>query len=149
MILGIDPGAKGGLAVITDGGWLHEVHDMTDLTGSGIGTWLHNVLINMYEPVTVAWVEQVHSMPGQGVASTFKFGTNYGALLGGLGALAIPVRNVTPAKWKKALGLPADKTAARQRAAELWPARADWFRRVKDDGRAESALIAEYGRRFP
>jgi hypothetical protein len=49
---------------------------------------------------------------------------------------------VSPAKWKKALGLSADKGASRRRAIELWPERAQWFARVKDDGRAEAALIA-------
>ena len=52
---------------------------------------------------------------------------------------------VTPQLWKKAMRLVADKDAARQRAVQLFPERAEWFRRVKDDGRAEAAMIALYG----
>ena len=35
----------------------------------------------------------------------------------------------------------------RQRACERWPTEAHRFARVRDDGRAEAALLAEYGRR--
>jgi hypothetical protein len=31
-------------------------------------------------------------------------------------------------------------------AANLWPDKADLFKRAKDDGRAEAALIAHWGR---
>ena len=37
------------------------------------------------------------------------------------------------------------KAASRGMATELFPHIADQFRRVKDDGRAEAALIARYG----
>jgi len=60
-----------------------------------------------------------------------------------LGA-GIPVRWVSASKWKRALGLSADKGASRRRATELWPAQSAMFARVKDDGRAEAALIAYY-----
>jgi hypothetical protein len=49
---------------------------------------------------------------------------------------------VTPTKWKRALGLGADKGDSRRRAMETWPYMASKFARVKDDGRAEAALIA-------
>ena len=51
-----------------------------------------------------AMIEQVHSMPKQGVASSFKFGRHYGFLLGVLTALGIPYQTVTPQKWQKAMG---------------------------------------------
>ena len=142
LILGIDPGAKGALAFLSS---YVSVHDMPDATGAALGALIRDIITEAGMP-TVAWVEQVHSMPGQGVASTFKFGVNYGVILGVLGAWDIPVRHVTPAKWKGALGLSKDKAASRQRAVELWPASSHLFARVKDDGRAESALIAWYGR---
>lgn len=46
-------------------------------------------------------IELVHSMPKQGVASTFKFGVGYGILQGICGALRIPIIFVTPQEWKK------------------------------------------------
>ena len=145
ILLGIDPGKTGAVAALDHHGALLWVEDMTDLTGTGIGSWLAERLNG--ETVRTCWVEQVHAMPKQGVTSVFTFGCGYGALLGALGALGVRTKLVTPAAWKKAAGLTADKTASRQRAAELWPADAHLFRRVKDDGRAEACLIAEHGRR--
>ena len=60
-------------------------------------------------------------------------------------ALGVAVTLVTPAKWKATLRVPADKSASRQRAAQLWPGLAGTFARVKDDGRAEAAMIGLYG----
>ena len=90
-------------------------------------------------------VEAVHSMPKQGVASSFKFGVAYG------GALAIAERlncawhMVTPQVWKKSLKLDSDKDKSLLMARELWP-RAPLARK-KDNGRAEGLLLAEYLRR--
>lgn len=55
-----------------------------------------------------------------------------------------PLTYVSPAKWKRDLRLSADKGASRRRAIELWPSWAELFARVKDDGRAEAALIAHW-----
>lgn len=148
LILGVDPGKKGALALIDDDGRLVDVHDMPDATGAALGA-LVGALLADHAPhtVAVAWVELVGSRPGQGVASTFKFGANWGAILGALGALGVPVELRTPQQWKKAMRVTADKASSRQRATEHWPSEAARFARVKDDGRAEAALIAEYGRR--
>ena len=59
----------------------------------------------------------------------------------------VPVRPVPPSTWKKALGLSADKNASRQRAIETWPEHVRTFARVRDDGRAEAALLALFGAR--
>ena len=37
------------------------------------------------------------------------------------------------------------KEASRSKAKTMWPDFAEQFKRVKDDGRAEAALIAFYG----
>ena len=49
----------------------------------------------------VVGIELVHSMPKQGVASTFKFGMGYGQLQGICAALRIPVILIAPQAWKK------------------------------------------------
>lgn len=46
-------------------------------------------------------IELVHSMPKQGVASTFKFGMGYGQLQGICAALRIPFVLIAPQVWKK------------------------------------------------
>lgn len=104
-------------------------------------------LIRGLGPVEHAVVERVASRPGQGVASTFSFGRALGAVEGVLAALGIDVTFALPAAWKRSSGLPtgASKAASRDLARSLWPDLADQFRRVKDDGRAEAALIGRFG----
>jgi crossover junction endodeoxyribonuclease RuvC len=96
-------------------------------------------------------IEDVHAMPKQGVSSSFSFGRALGVAEGVLAGNGLSLRYVSPAKWKKALGLSsdkgvsrrrADKGVSRRRAIELWPEHAKAFERVKDDGRAEAALLA-------
>jgi crossover junction endodeoxyribonuclease RuvC len=142
VYIGVDPGQSGAIAAVTareltGRGRLVWVEDMPDpLSGALIAELLDG------EEVDTAVVEQVSAMPRQGVSSTFKFGKNYGIVLGALGALRIPIVHVTPAVWKRTMGVKADKDTARRMACDLWPASADLFARKKDDGRAEAALIA-------
>ncbi len=51
-----------------------------------------------------AVIEKVHSMPAQGVTSTFTFGENFGTWLGILAALSIPVAEIAPQRWMKLIG---------------------------------------------
>ena len=143
-IIGVDPGASGAIAVLFDDE-LKAVFDMPHHGGIVSAPLVVDALDTWRETIDAAWVEDVHSMPKQGVASSFKFGRAHGTVLGVLGALRVPTHMVTPAKWKKAMGLTSDKAACRRRASELGPDHAHLFARVKDDGRAEAALIALYG----
>ena len=56
---------------------------------------------------------------------------------------------MTPPSWKRLVGIAPGKDgakdAARSEAIRRWPAQAGLFARVKDDGRAEAALIALAG----
>jgi len=52
---------------------------------------------------------------------------------------------VSPAKWKKALGLNSDGETSRARAIETWPAQAELFARKPDHNRAEAALLGLFG----
>ena len=90
--LGIDPGISGARALIDEDGNLIEIIDNADR-------------FNRMDGYTLALValEAVHSMPKQGVASSFKFGAEFGWWLGWLAALSIPYIEVTPTKWQKAV----------------------------------------------
>jgi crossover junction endodeoxyribonuclease RuvC len=88
---------------------------------------------------------RLKAIPRQSAYATGIFFQVYGQLLGILTALAIPYTVVPPVVWKRALMVPAGKSAARARASQLLPAAAGYWARVKDDGRAEAALIALYG----
>lgn len=90
-------------------------------------------------------MERVGAMPGNGVSSMFAFGMAAGIVQGVLGALMIPMTLITPAQWKVALRVPADKGGARARASQLIPKGAHRWPLAKHDGRAEAALIGLYG----
>lgn len=157
LILGVDPGLSGALALVSDRG-LERVEDMPTLAlsrggkarrepdlvqlGAMVGGWAAL-------GIDAAYVEQVGAMPGQGVSSMFAFGKVYGAILGVLAANCIPTHHVVPGTWKKAVGIKpgAGKDASRAKALQLWPAQGALFARVKDDGRAEASLIGLYGLR--
>ncbi len=142
LILGIDPGKAGALATIDQRGNLHDVWDIPVVDKRINAALLADILTPLQPVAAVAVIEDVHAMPGQGVTSMFTFGRGLGILEGVALGAGIPVRWVSPARWKRALGLGADKGASRRRATELWPSRSALFARAKDDGRAEAALIA-------
>jgi Holliday junction resolvasome RuvABC endonuclease subunit len=90
-----------------------------------------------------AYIERVHSMPKQGVASSFKFGQSYGFLRGLLIACHIPFEEVSPVKWQTAMGCRSagDKNVTKAMAQQLFP-------NVKvTHANADALLIAEYCRR--
>jgi hypothetical protein len=58
-------------------------------------------------------VERAQSFPGQGVASSFRYGRDYGRILGVLDVLGWPYETVPPGVWHRAVvgGDPADGKA--------------------------------------
>jgi len=94
-------------------------------------------------PADCIATEHVHSMPQQGVASTFSFGMSYGIALAIGDVYATEKIDVRPQLWKKHFGLiKQPKDAARQLVLEKFPDDADRFKRKKDHGRADATLIA-------
>lgn len=145
LVLGVDPGRRGALAWLhLDDGDLEHVADMPDLDGVALGAQIRDLLVEWQPDRAV--VEAITPRPGQGVQAVRTSASRWGVLLGVLGAWDVPTVIVSPAAWKRAARLGADKTAARQRACELWPCWSTSFARVRDDGRAEAALIALHGR---
>lgn len=148
--LGIDPGKSGAITVID---WWEKdslLGKSTETTITScklteteldIWKWLEN---NVDVLNAVATIENVHSMPKQGVASAFTFGKNFGFLIGLLTASSIPYKFVTPQKWQKGMQCMTggDKNISKAAAQRLWP-------RIKmTHAIADSLLIAEYGRKF-
>lgn len=152
-IIGIDPGASGAIAILdADTGKLVDVIDMPTTELKVGGKTKHRVSpvflqaeLQLYADDARAVVELVGAMPGQGVTSMFAFGEALGIVRGVLAGMKVPVDLVPPAKWKRDLKLNPGKDGARSMAANLWPDKAELFKRVKDDGRAEAALIAHWG----
>jgi crossover junction endodeoxyribonuclease RuvC len=150
--LGIDIGLDGAIALIENGDLL-EVHDMPTVTLERNNKSKRMVnaaelarLIRQAAP-GCAYLERLNAMPGQGVTSMFSMGQSLGVVLGILAALDIPTTTIPPRTWQRALDVPQGKDGSRYRAAQLFPAHAELFKRVKDNGRSDSALIAAYGAR--
>lgn len=93
------------------------------------------------------WIEFASARPGEAVNYSFDFGFGVGALHGLFSAHFLPIRTVTPVKWKQSLACPRDKDGARARASVLLPKHTHNWPRKMDDGKAEASLIAYYGAR--
>lgn len=150
-IMGIDPGATGAIAVLDTDEMSVVIIDMPTTkikrgprTVNQVDAVALSHALRPHADDCFAVVEKVHSMPGQGVASTFSFGRAAGVLEGVLAALGIPFSLIPPQTWTKSMRLFGGKDGSRSRAQELFPDQAHLFSRKKDDGRADAALIACY-----
>lgn len=136
-ILGIDPGWAGGAALIdgSDGSTLSHCSFST-----ATETEIISAVKSMANDANVCYLEKVHSMPKQGVASSFKFGWIYG-LLRGVVVSRVRTIEVTPQTWQKSLGCltRGDKNVSKAKAQMLFPG-------VKiTHATADALLIAYYG----
>lgn len=109
------------------------------------------IILRQYAGAFVA-LERPMVMPSQQINTALSVGIGGGLWQGILSALLLPHEIVPPATWKAAMyrgsGLStSDKNASRILAARLFPQAAEQLKRVKDDGRAEALLLAEWGRR--
>ena len=142
MILGIDPGSKGALALETG-----QIWDMPPDTKGVAG--LIRFISENYGPLK-AIIENVGGSSRQ--AGAHKFSFSVGVLHGVIVSNGIPLAMVQPAIWKASLGLrklPDEKdndykTRSRALATQLFPHLADKFKRHMDDGRAEALLMTVY-----
>jgi crossover junction endodeoxyribonuclease RuvC len=139
-ILGIDPALSGACAYYFPSAPDRvAAEDMPVVAGAVDCATLAARIAQMAPSLAV--VERVASMPKQGVASTFKFGASYGAVLGVLAALKIQTHLVAPAAFR----LDSDKEKSRALALRTFAASPEHFSRKKDHSRSEAALIALFG----
>jgi crossover junction endodeoxyribonuclease RuvC len=153
LVLGIDIGVVGAIAVLSHSRELVSILDMPVLADGPAGRRSVNAPllaeIISQSSATAAYVEYVSARPKEGAVGAFAFGRSRGVVEGVLAAAGLPVAFLTPPAWKRLVGIPPGrdgaKDAARAEAIRRWPAKAALFARVKDDGRAEAALIAVAG----
>lgn len=170
-VVGVDPGSHGALALLTLGrGFkLLEVVDMPirdrgkTVTVNQLDGRALRRIIQRWQPnlAVVEHVEPMPSKPGDECPAckrgrhqmppkqAFTFGEMFG-IHTALECMGVDVVLVRPQVWKLAAGLVrGDKGRAEVKAASLALAREMWpegpFERVKDEARAEAALIARYG----
>jgi hypothetical protein len=142
VVGGIDPGLGGGLAAVSGSGWCETI-EMPVIDGESMVDGAAVMQFFVKHGVEFVCIERTHSMPKQGVKSTFTFGFVSGQVAGVTQVMMVPHLWVAPQVWKKAWGLiKADKNASRAVATQNYPLSANQFLRVKDHGRAEAALIA-------
>lgn len=140
IYIGCDPGKKGAVVIIGEGGISCIPFDEKAYTDA----------FRRFNTGAVCALEHVGAMPGQGVTSMFNFGANFGFIQGLLQAFGIPYELVRPQKWKKEFSITADKNSSIAVAQRLFPdvsLRRTERCRTDDDGIAEALLLAEYARR--
>jgi len=145
LFMGVDPGASGAFAIISNDNTVFELHDWP-----GDEIVLADLIRSIVDEIgkvgysLMGAIEYCHAMPKQGVTSMFKFGTNYGIWKMGLAMAQIPFYTVTPRKWQKDVIKKAqDKKPALAAAGRLFP-KAELYgpRGGGKDGRADALLIA-------
>jgi len=147
LILGIDPGFSGGLALLyRNTGELRFTSPVLTVKAHGRPEIDAHALLQWLTPhaphVGLCAIEDVSAMPGQGVTGMFRFGYGAGLMSGIVIALGIPLIRIKPAVWKAALGLSREKGESIALASMLF----DRPFAKRDDGVAEAALIAHFAR---
>jgi hypothetical protein len=148
IILGIDCGSSGGIAIIGDG----AVRTEDKLQESEIVDTLNTLctVANMEDFELVAYIEEVGGFIGkaQPGSAMFKFGRSFGFWLGVLASCRIKTVLVKPQAWQKGLsGLQGVKGAERKRALKEHACRL--FPDMKVTlANCDALLIADYGKRI-
>lgn len=149
-IIGIDPGLKGAIAVVHNG-IIVALHDMPTEQYEVSGKMRKRIdpvgfrdIIIDAGPVDMVVLEKPTTRPGESPIAALSYGIGFGQMLGVLVALERPWTIVLSQRWTGALGVGADKDEHRHAAMFRFPAAADLFKRKRDDGRADAALIAHY-----
>ena len=153
IVIGIDPGKSGGIAIWNYGivkvfKCPDNIPEMASIVDSFIGSWQSEAYKKAMNDNIVAYIEKVHAFPTDGRSSAFKFGQNYGQWLGILGALNINTIFVTPQAWMKyykekfKITLPKDK---QQRKRKLKEIAARYTDKKVTLYNADAILIAVYG----
>lgn len=163
LIIGIDPGLKGAVAVIDFDGNLVSLFDLptkkqTLKNGKKktliCAQTLHQTLssFSCQKDNWHVYVEQVSSRTGEGVVGAFSFGQGFGTLLGVIGSFGIEPATVPPVTWKTSLGLKGmDKEETTAHAQEIYPS-GDLYSKRKNkkggfnalDGRGDALLLCTY-----
>jgi crossover junction endodeoxyribonuclease RuvC len=151
LVLGIDPGAHGAIALLDETGELLDVLDMPstpEANGRSAtnAPLLAGILARAH--ARIAFCEFVGARPTDANVAAFAFGRARGVIEGCAGALGLPIVFLTPQTWKRLADIPAgteNKDVARTRAIAKWPSHADLFARKSDVDRAEACLIGLAG----
>ena len=140
IFIGLDPGSSSGAyGIIDQDGDYVTCGDIPTVNGRvdvRVLSWLVNLKVN-----SCFAVEDVHTMPKQGIASSGKFMRAAGAIEATALLTGSPMILVTPQRWKKHHGLiGTEKKASLELARKLWSDAP--LKLVKHHGRADALLMA-------
>ena len=143
-IISCDPGASGALSWFEDGVLINSFNmpkinkrlknGNKDNRKPEIDTVALAEIFTRVEPEVVI-IEKVHSMPRQGVSSTFKFGYSFGLLVGMANMITENVVMVSPQEWKKTFDLIGTEKSEATQLAKIYN------KSIKNSGQADSYLI--------
>lgn len=170
MILGIDPGATGALALYAPG--ILQIDDMPTFSMTVGKTTRKRVdapalaeLIDTYKlmGLELAVLEAVGGRPRQSASAAFVFGYSVGLVYMALINARVPVETVPPQTWKKLMKMPGKRKggqkaavekeyldAIKVRATELLPDAGQHFYGPRGGARVdrmEAACMAVFGHR--
>lgn len=116
-IIGIDPGQNGAMSMF-QGSDLTAICPFSKYTYADIAG-----VLRKQEGDKIVYLEKVHTMPGQGIASSGKFMRDVGTWYGICIALGCTIYEVTPQTWQRAMRCltKGDKNVSKRRAQELFP----------------------------
>jgi len=142
IFIGLDPGSSSGAyGIIDQDGDYVTCGDIPTVNGRvdvRVLSWLVNLKVN-----SCFAVEDVHTMPKQGIASSGKFMRAAGAIEATALLTGSPMILVTPQRWKKHHGLiGTEKKASLELARKLWSDAP--LKLVKHHGRADALLMAQW-----
>lgn len=152
LYVGIDPGAKGAIAVLDNKGTCVELFDMPTTDEKYLNKIIEWLDKKVDKDICVM-MENVHALPFESTVAGFSFGKNCGKAE--LLALAMStdnsVKKVTPQTWKNHFLLKrfSDETKLQYKKRSIQKAKI-LFSNLEDklttskDGRAEALLIAKY-----
>lgn len=165
IFIGIDAGLTGSIGAIYPDGRVSVIDVPTKPSGrEGVrvidGLQLAYALRDLVSPkeVCAAWIEEIIPRPvgnekdgkraGNSMQSQASLMRSVGAIEASCAILRIPLKTVYPQVWKRALHLlKKPKEESVKLAVQLYPTLRDSLALKKHHNRAESILIAEYGRR--
>ncbi len=119
--IGLDPGSASGAYGIIDRDGKYVTCGEIPTVNGRVDVRLLFSRINLFVESYYA-VEDVHTMPKQGIASSGKFMRAAGAIEATAALTGAPMILVTPQRWKKHHGLiGTEKKASLELARQLWP----------------------------
>ena len=146
LIVGIDPGATGAIALIDT----HEtIIDIIDFPGDPmlVGELIDREIHAKHGLISLAGLEAVHANSLNGCKGNFKLGGNYNVWRAMLAYKGIPTYLVPPQTWQKGVLFKDEGKDTKERslaaARRMYPG-SPYFKRQKDHGRADALHIAAF-----